>query len=89
MSPAQKTPSDRHRPAAGEAGPSVDERLRKTSIVTEAMRRPELGAIAGLIVVLIFFFFTASPTMFTLSGADDDSRARVRNSASWRSPPLS
>ncbi len=47
----------------------VDERLRKTSFLTEAMRRPELGAIAGLIVVLIFFFFTASPTMFTLSGA--------------------
>ena len=46
----------------------VDERLRKTSFLTEAMRRPELGAIAGLIVVLIFFFFTASPTMFTLSG---------------------
>ncbi len=32
------------------------------------MRRPELGAVAGLIVVLIFFLFTASPTMFTLSG---------------------
>ena len=47
----------------------VDERLRKTSFLTSAMRRPELGAIAGLVVVLIFFFFTASPTMFTLSGA--------------------
>ena len=47
---------------------AVDERLRKSSFLTEAMRRPELGAIAGLIVVLIFFFFTASPTMFTLSG---------------------
>jgi simple sugar transport system permease protein len=63
MSPAQKTPTDVIAPVA-----PVDERLRKTSIVTEAMRRPELGAIAGLIVVLIFFLFTASPTMFTLSG---------------------
>jgi simple sugar transport system permease protein len=67
MSPAQKTPTDVIAPAAPPA--QVDERLRKTSIVTEAMRRPELGAIAGLIVVLIFFLFTASPTMFTLSGA--------------------
>jgi simple sugar transport system permease protein len=67
MSPAQKTPGDVIAPAAPPA--EVDERLRKTSILTEAMRRPELGAIAGLIVVLIFFLFTASPTMFTLSGA--------------------
>jgi simple sugar transport system permease protein len=66
MSGAEKTPSDAIAPAA--AAVQVDERLRKTSIVTEAMRRPELGAIAGLIVVLIFFLLTASPTMFTLSG---------------------
>jgi simple sugar transport system permease protein len=66
MSGAEKTPSDVITPAA--AAVQMDERLRKTSIVTEAMRRPELGAIAGLIVVLIFFLLTASPTMFTLSG---------------------
>jgi simple sugar transport system permease protein len=47
----------------------VDERLRKTSFLTEAMRRPELGAFAGLILVLIFFLFTADSSMFTLSGA--------------------
>ena len=46
----------------------VDERLRKTSFLTGAMRRPELGALAGLVLVIIFFLFTASPTMFTLSG---------------------
>jgi simple sugar transport system permease protein len=46
----------------------VDERLRKTSFMTEAMRRPELGAVAGLIVVAIFFLLTANSTMFTLSG---------------------
>jgi simple sugar transport system permease protein len=45
-----------------------DERLRKVSLVTRAMRRPELGAIAGLIAVTIFFALTASPTMFTLQG---------------------
>ena len=32
------------------------------------MRRPELGAVAGLIVVIVFFAFTASSTMFTVSG---------------------
>jgi len=49
--------------------PTVDERLRKTSLLTEAMRRPELGALAGLALVIIFFLFTANSSMFTLSGA--------------------
>jgi simple sugar transport system permease protein len=47
----------------------VDERLRKTSFLTEAMRRPELGAVAGLVLVILFFLFTANASMFTLSGA--------------------
>ena len=38
----------------------ADERLRKTSFLTEAMRRPELGALAGLVLVIIFFLFTAN-----------------------------
>jgi simple sugar transport system permease protein len=46
----------------------ADERLRKTSFLTEAMRRPELGAVAGLVLVIIFFLFTANASMFTLSG---------------------
>ena len=46
----------------------VDERLRKTSFLTGAMRRPELGALAGLVLVIIFFLFTANSSMFTLSG---------------------
>ena len=46
----------------------ADERLRKTSFLTEAMRRPELGAVAGLVLVIIFFAFTANASMFTLSG---------------------
>lgn len=46
----------------------VDERVRKASVVTQLMRRPELGAIAGLIVVLTFFLLTADKSMFTLAG---------------------
>lgn len=45
-----------------------DERLKKASLVTRLMRRPELGAFAGLILVTIFFAFTADPTMFTVAG---------------------
>src|SRR5574337_198678 len=66
MSRAQDTQMSSGPPA--QPGQMVDERLRKTSFLTEAMRRPELGAVAGLAVVLIFFFFTANSTMFTLSG---------------------
>ena len=32
------------------------------------MKRPELGAIAGVILVAIFFLFTADSSMFTLAG---------------------
>jgi simple sugar transport system permease protein len=45
-----------------------DERLREVSLVTKIMRRPELGALAGLILVAIFFASTADPSMFTLAG---------------------
>jgi simple sugar transport system permease protein len=45
-----------------------DERLKKTSLVTRAMRRPELGAAAGLVLVTIFFLATADSSMFTLAG---------------------
>jgi simple sugar transport system permease protein len=47
---------------------SSDERLRHASFVTRAMRRPELGAAAGLILVTLFFLSTADPSMFTLAG---------------------
>ena len=36
--------------------------------VTRLMRRPELGAAAGLILVTIFFLSTADSSMFTLAG---------------------
>jgi simple sugar transport system permease protein len=45
-----------------------DERLKKVSTMTALLRRPELGAVAGLVLVSIFFFFTANPAMFTLAG---------------------
>jgi simple sugar transport system permease protein len=47
---------------------SADERLKQTSFVTQVMRRPELGAAAGLILVMIFFLSTADSSMFTLAG---------------------
>ena len=46
-----------------------DERLVDISLSARLLRRPELGAIAGLIAVLAFFAFTANSSMFTLSGA--------------------
>ncbi|ORE93778.1 ABC transporter permease [Aurantimonas sp. 22II-16-19i] len=45
-----------------------DERLKREGFVTTLMKRPELGALAGVVAVTIFFLFTASDTMFTLSG---------------------
>ncbi|HEV2559385.1 MAG TPA: ABC transporter permease [Microvirga sp.] len=47
---------------------SSDERLRDVSLLTRIMRRPELGAAAGLVLVTVFFFSTADPSMFTLAG---------------------
>jgi len=45
-----------------------DERLTSVSLVARLLRRPELGAISGLVVILLFFAFTASSKMFTLYG---------------------
>jgi simple sugar transport system permease protein len=45
-----------------------DQRLRPTSFATRIMRRPELGAAAGFVLVGLFFFMTASPAMFSLAG---------------------
>jgi simple sugar transport system permease protein len=45
-----------------------DERLRQASLATRIMRRPELGAAAGLVLVTIFFLATADSSMFTLAG---------------------
>jgi simple sugar transport system permease protein len=45
-----------------------DERLRRVSLLARLMRRPELGAVAGLALVTLFFLLTANPAMFTLAG---------------------
>src|SRR6188508_3264235 len=34
----------------------------------EIAKRPELGAIGGLLVVILFFIVTADPAMFTAAG---------------------
>lgn len=47
---------------------AADERLKAEPLVARLMKRPELGAIAGLVLVTAFFLITASPAMFTLSG---------------------
>ena len=51
-------------------GPSggADERLMKATFLTRMMRRPELGAVAGLVLVILFFMIVANDKMFTLSG---------------------
>ena len=46
----------------------VDERVKSESIFTKMMKRPELGAFAGVILVVIFFSITADSTMFSLAG---------------------
>ena len=55
-------------PAKSTPGGSADERLLETSLITRLMRRPELGAVAGLIIVTVFFLSVASGTMFELAG---------------------
>jgi simple sugar transport system permease protein len=47
---------------------TTDERVKSESMLARVMKRPELGAIAGLILVTLFFVITASPAMFSLAG---------------------
>ena len=53
---------------SADSAPVTDERLREETTIARLMKRPELGAIAGLILVTGFFLVTADRTMFTLSG---------------------
>jgi simple sugar transport system permease protein len=51
------------------AGKAVtDERVKAESLGSRIFKRPELGAVAGLILVTVFFLVTADPAMFTSSG---------------------
>ncbi|MFY0620940.1 MAG: ABC transporter permease [Pelagimonas sp.] len=47
---------------------SNDERLKTEPFFARQMKRPELGAIAGVVLVVIFFSITADGSMFSLSG---------------------
>lgn len=51
----------------GTAAPA-DERLRKAPLGARLLKRPELGALAGLILVTVFFLIVADPVMFSLAG---------------------
>ena len=53
---------------ATEAKEVVDERIKSESFMTSLMKRPELGAIAGVLLVTVFFLFAADSSMFTLAG---------------------
>ncbi|MEL6167799.1 MAG: ABC transporter permease [Pseudomonadota bacterium] len=46
----------------------TDERVKAEPLLSRLMKRPELGAIAGVILVTIFFLLTADSAMFTLAG---------------------
>ena len=46
----------------------ADERLLSEPFLTRLMKRPELGAIGGVVLVTVFFLITADRSMFTLSG---------------------
>lgn len=47
---------------------ATDERVKKEPFWTKLMKRPELGAMAGVVLVFIFFAITADESMFTLAG---------------------
>lgn len=47
---------------------TADERIKAEPFLSRLMKRPELGAIAGLVLVTAFFLATANSAMFTLSG---------------------
>ncbi|SMX45972.1 ABC transporter permease [Actibacterium lipolyticum] len=53
---------------ATDASVVKDERIKAESFVARLMKRPELGAIGGVILVTVFFMITADSAMFTLSG---------------------
>ncbi|MBE3636829.1 ABC transporter permease [Mangrovicoccus algicola] len=51
-----------------DAAMAMDERVKTEPFLARLMKRPELGAIGGVILVTIFFLATADSSMFTLSG---------------------
>lgn len=45
-----------------------DERVARTSLLNALMRRPEMGAVSGAVLVFLLFIAVASPTMFSARG---------------------
>ena len=50
------------------ASKTTDERIVETGLLTRLLRRPELGALAGAIVVWIFFAIVSPQAWFSLRG---------------------
>ena len=48
--------------------PEAPAKAAQRSRFLELAKRPELGAVGGLLVVALFFFITADPAMFTAAG---------------------
>lgn len=53
---------------ADPAQPVADERIYSASLISRLMARPELGAISGAIILIIFFSVAADSGMFAVSG---------------------
>jgi simple sugar transport system permease protein len=54
---------------AAEPGKRVqDERIYARPFISRMMSRPELGAISGAVILIVFFLLAASPQMFSLGG---------------------
>lgn len=47
---------------------ATDERIAKVSFFKSILQRPEVGAIAGLIAIVLFFAIYADASMFSLAG---------------------
>ena len=58
-------PADQTAPAAASA---IDERIYRPSFVSRLLARPELGAVSGAIILILFFVVAADSRMFSLSG---------------------
>jgi simple sugar transport system permease protein len=50
------------------AATPANERIARTPFLAGLMRRPEMGAVSGGVLVFLLFFLAASPTMFSARG---------------------
>src|SRR6218665_3656739 len=71
----QRLPAPRpdHQPsfldnAMNHASGPADDLLTHRSWFSRWLKRPELGVVAGLLVVTVFFVLSADPVMFSLAG---------------------